>query len=139
AEARSNAGDGIAIAWAVARHVSTLRRTLFRGTANSSLHRGRPLACKSRRVDHSSERVAVFQQVAQVVRTMFNHHADLTRETTSLDVDGWDSLTHTRLMLSVETALRVRLPAERTGALANLGELADLVQSPLAAPGGSAT
>ncbi len=56
----------------------------------------------------------------------------VTRETTSLDVDGWDSLSHALLIMHVEEAFGTDLPLERTYALANVGELADLIRETLA-------
>lgn len=80
----------------------------------------------------------VFQQLSDVVRDVFGcQDVTLTRETTAFDVDGWDSLSHTVLLLRVESAFGIRLPLERVGTVATLGKLADLVQAltfPVAEP-----
>ena len=51
----------------------------------------------------------------------------LSPELTAKDVDGWDSLTHVRLMLTVERAFSIRLTASEIGRLATVGDLADLI------------
>ncbi len=67
--------------------------------------------------------------VAQIIRRMFHCAADtrITRETTALDIDGWDSLSHTSLVLEIEERFDIELSAERMFDLADVGELADLI------------
>jgi acyl carrier protein len=51
--------------------------------------------------------------------------ADLTAE----DVDGWDSLSHIRLVLAVQKAFGVKFSASEIGKLKNVGEFVDLIRS----------
>jgi acyl carrier protein len=53
----------------------------------------------------------------------------LTPQLTASDVDGWDSLAHVRLILTVEKAFHISFTASQVGRLKNVGELADLIQS----------
>jgi acyl carrier protein len=48
------------------------------------------------------------------------------------DVDGWDSLTHIRLIVSIEKAFQVRFSAGEIGSLKNVGDLAALLEAKLA-------
>lgn len=50
------------------------------------------------------------------------------RSTTAHDVPGWDSVSHTLLMLRVEDTFAIRLPEERVFGLDNVGDLVDLVE-----------
>jgi acyl carrier protein len=70
-----------------------------------------------------------FPRIAELVRETFRVPAGdaITRETTSADVAGWDSLSHASLIMNVEEAFGIELPFERIYELANVGELADLV------------
>jgi acyl carrier protein len=65
----------------------------------------------------------IMRDLAEVVREVF---ADPTLEvdeaTTALDIPGWDSLSHTILILAVEERFGVRLG--RDVELADVGELA---------------
>ena len=63
----------------------------------------------------------------------------ITRETSSLDIDGWDSLSHTILLLRVEKEFGVRLPLDRTRTIANVGDLADLIEPLIASDGATET
>jgi acyl carrier protein len=70
----------------------------------------------------------ILAQVGDIIRETFRQKdVEITRETTALDVDGWDSLSHTMLLLDVETHFGVRLPTEKVYDLADVGELVDLI------------
>ncbi len=47
------------------------------------------------------------------------------------DVDGWDSLNHIRLMLSVQKAFGVKFSAQEISRLKNVGDLVELVKAKL--------
>ncbi len=51
----------------------------------------------------------------------------LTRETTAADVEGWDSLMHVTLMMSIESAFKIRFVSSEVTGLKNVGQLADLI------------
>jgi acyl carrier protein len=70
----------------------------------------------------------IMAEVAAIIRETFRQpDAEITRDTVALDVDGWDSLSHTMLILGVEKRFGVRLPPERVFDLEDVGELVDLV------------
>ncbi len=70
----------------------------------------------------------IMEKVADIIRSTFRQpDAEITRDTVALDVDGWDSLSHTMLILEVEKQFGVRLPPERVYDLDDVGELVDLV------------
>ncbi|HEY0339913.1 MAG TPA: acyl carrier protein [Steroidobacteraceae bacterium] len=52
----------------------------------------------------------------------------LTPALTAEDVDGWDSLTHIRLMLSVEKAFKIKFSTSELGSLRNVGDLVGLIR-----------
>ncbi|MBV8489461.1 MAG: hypothetical protein JO199_02950 [Candidatus Eremiobacteraeota bacterium] len=72
---------------------------------------------------------AVLARVAQIIADVFHppEGTVVTRETTANDIDGWDSLSHTTLIMQVEEAFGIELPIEGLYALRDVGELADLV------------
>ncbi len=71
-----------------------------------------------------------FAHLAKVVRETFHAkpHVAVTPGTTSADIDGWDSLTHSVLIMRVEEEFGVELPFDRVFDLENLGALAELVR-----------
>jgi acyl carrier protein len=58
-----------------------------------------------------------------------NDEIVLAPETTANDVDGWNSLAHVRLILTVEETFQVSFTAAEVGRVKNVGELAGLIQS----------
>jgi acyl carrier protein len=66
--------------------------------------------------------------VAQIIRDTFHcPFAEITRETTAMDIDGWDSLSHTDLIMAIEDRFGVELPADQMFDLEDVGELVDLI------------
>jgi acyl carrier protein len=64
-----------------------------------------------------------------VFREVFDDEKlSITAATTARDVDGWDSLTHIRLMLAIETAFGVRIRAIEAAKLESVGALAELIE-----------
>ena len=47
--------------------------------------------------------------------------------TTARDVDGWDSLAHIRLVVSIEKAFSLRFSAAEIAELQNVGDMAALI------------
>jgi acyl carrier protein len=75
---------------------------------------------------------AINSRLTTIFRDVFDD-PDLTpnREMTADDVVEWDSLSHVRLMLTIEKAFRVKFTASQIGNLKNVGDLMDLLQSKL--------
>jgi len=47
----------------------------------------------------------------------------ITRDTRAMDVRGWDSLSHTMILMNLEDGFGVRLPMERVLGLGTVGDL----------------
>lgn len=70
----------------------------------------------------------VLSEVAAVIREVFvAPDAEIGRETTALDIPGWDSIGQARLMLMIEMAFSVEFDPSEVRRPKNVGELADLV------------
>jgi acyl carrier protein len=72
----------------------------------------------------------IYARLTPVFHDVFDDDSiELNPGLTAKDVDGWDSLTHIRLMLSIERALKVKFSTSEIGKLENVGELVTLIQS----------
>jgi acyl carrier protein len=70
-----------------------------------------------------------YEKLTAIFRDVFDEDdLALTPETTADDVDGWDSLTHIRLVLAVSKAFGVKFSASEIGNLKNVGEFAALIE-----------
>jgi acyl carrier protein len=66
----------------------------------------------------------VFERIAAVVRQTFGvDDLEISRETVAGDIPGWDSLSHTVVMLAIEQALGVSIP--NSVQYRDIGELVD--------------
>lgn len=72
----------------------------------------------------------IYGGLTEVLRSVFDDE-DLVAgpKMTADDVDGWDSLTNIRFIMSVEKKFGVKFSAAEVGKLKNVGELAELVAS----------
>jgi acyl carrier protein len=52
----------------------------------------------------------------------------LSPETTASDVDGWDSLTHVRLLMTIQKSFKIKFTTSEIGKLQNVGDLARRIQ-----------
>jgi acyl carrier protein len=71
----------------------------------------------------------IYSRLAGVFNDVFDDEAiEITPQLAAKDVDGWDSLTHIRLMLSVEKAFKIRFTTAEVGKLENVGDLVALIR-----------
>lgn len=71
----------------------------------------------------------IYSRLSDVFHDVFEDDSiELSPQLTAKDVDGWDSLTHIRLVLTVERAFKVRFSTSEIGKLENLGDLVTLIQ-----------
>jgi acyl carrier protein len=68
----------------------------------------------------------IYLTLTGVFHDVFNDTIVLRPDLTAKEIDEWDSLTHVRLMLTVERTFGIKFSAAEIGRLKNL---ADLVES----------
>jgi acyl carrier protein len=72
----------------------------------------------------------IYSRLTRVFNEVFDDETiELTPQLTAKDVDGWDSLTHIRLILSVEKEFKIRFTTSEIGNLENVGDLTALVKA----------
>lgn len=70
------------------------------------------------------------ERVNQVFRDVFQDDAvAVGRGTTSADIDGWDSLTHVNLLISIEREFGIRFQSTEVANLTDVGHLLDLIDA----------
>lgn len=73
-----------------------------------------------------------FSEIIERLTPIFRNVLDdddltITPATKAADVDGWDSLAHIHLVVSIEKALKMRFSAEEVSSLENVGDLVALI------------
>ncbi len=70
----------------------------------------------------------IFQQTAVIIRDTIHCGAvPIGRETRAMDVRGWDSLSHTMILMNLEDGFGIELPMDRVLRLETVGDLVDLI------------
>ena len=76
------------------------------------------------------ENPEIYQKLATVFREVFDDESIVVRpDLTADDVEEWDSLSHIRLVLSVERAFGTRFTASEISKLKNVQGLVDLIRA----------
>jgi acyl carrier protein len=72
----------------------------------------------------------IYSRLARVFDDVFDDETiEVTPQLTAKDVDGWDSITHIRLILSVEKAFKIKFTTSEIGSLETVGDLAALIRA----------
>ena len=72
--------------------------------------------------------------LTEVFRDVFSDDELVLRpDLSAKEVDGWDSLTHIRLLVTIERAFQIKFTVTEVGELKNVGELMTLIQAKLSA------
>jgi acyl carrier protein len=71
----------------------------------------------------------IFARLTKIFEDVFDEDSiKLTPELSAKDVDGWDSLTHIRLILTIEKAFKIKFSTSEIGKLSNVGDLVALIR-----------
>jgi acyl carrier protein len=72
----------------------------------------------------------IYAALSKVFEAVFDDDSiQLTPQLSAKDVGGWDSLTHIRLLLTVEKAFKIRFTTSEIGKLENVGDLVALIKA----------
>jgi acyl carrier protein len=73
---------------------------------------------------------AIYERLTPIFHDIFDDDSiEVTPELTAKDVDGWDSLTHIRMILTVEKAFKIKFSTSEVGHLETVGDLVKLIEA----------
>jgi acyl carrier protein len=76
------------------------------------------------------EEPQIYARLVEIFENVFDDDSiKVTPELSAKDVDGWDSLAHIRLMLTVEKAFKIKFSTSEIGKLENVGDLVKLIKA----------
>lgn len=72
----------------------------------------------------------IFLRLTEVFRDVFDdEEIAINKNTTSDDIDDWDSLEHINLIAAVESEFGIRFKMKEVTSMKNVGEMADIIAS----------
>jgi len=72
----------------------------------------------------------IYARLTEIFEDVFDDDSVIaTPSLSAKDVDGWDSLTHIRLLLTVEKAFKVKFSTSEIGKMETVGDLVTLIKS----------
>ena len=71
----------------------------------------------------------IYRSLTELFREVFGDDSIvLTPETTAADIEGWDSMAHVGLIVSIEERMGIRFKSTELEALHNVGQLAGVIE-----------
>ena len=71
----------------------------------------------------------IYQRLTEIFQEVFDEDSiEVTPKLSADDVDGWDSLTHIRLILTIEKAFKIKFSTSEIVKLENVGDMVALIQ-----------
>ena len=78
--------------------------------------------------------MSVLEPLTEIFREVFDDdEISLSREMTADDVDGWDSLSHVNLIVTIETRFNIRFSQKELLTFKNVGDLMGSIESKIIA------
>ena len=71
----------------------------------------------------------IYARLDEIFRDVFDEDVKVAPELSAKDVDGWDSLTHIRLMLTIEKAFKIKFSTSEIGKMENVSDLVALIKA----------
>ena len=72
----------------------------------------------------------IYARMTDIFEDVFDEDSiNVTPTLSAKDVVGWDSLTHIRLILTIEKAFKVKFSTSEIGKLENVGDLVTLIKT----------
>jgi acyl carrier protein len=76
------------------------------------------------------EETDVYARLTDIFEEVFDDDSIIATPALSAnDVDGWDSLTHIRLILTIEKAFQVKFSTSEIGKMETVGDLVTLIKA----------
>lgn len=73
-------------------------------------------------------REEVFEKLNGIFRNNFdNESITLTDDTSSADIEGWDSLEQVNLVVTIQDEFKIKFNIEEVNAMKNVGEMVDFI------------
>ena len=73
-------------------------------------------------------RQEIFEKLNEVFSDVFDEDITVTAETTSADIDEWDSLTHITLISEVEDAFGIKFAMKDVLGMKNVGDMVEIIR-----------
>lgn len=74
------------------------------------------------------ERENVFEKLTMIFQDNFDDETiKLTDDTTSADIEDWDSLEQVNLVVAIQDEFKIRFNIEEVNSMGNVGEMVDFI------------
>ncbi len=72
----------------------------------------------------------IYEKVNEIFQDVFDDDTiRVVSSTTSADIDGWDSLVHVNLVVSIEKSFGIKFNMEEVSAMKNVGNMVNFISN----------
>jgi len=72
----------------------------------------------------------IYARLTEIFQDVFDEDSIvIAPDLSAKNVDGWDSLTHIRLILTIERAFKIKFSTSEIGTMENVGDLVKLIKT----------
>lgn len=76
------------------------------------------------------DELAIYERLTGIIRDFFDDDSiTATPALSAKDVDGWDSLTHIRVMLTIEKEFKIKFSTSEIGKMETVGDLVTIIKA----------
>uniref|UniRef100_E6QIZ8 Putative acyl carrier protein n=1 Tax=mine drainage metagenome TaxID=410659 RepID=E6QIZ8_9ZZZZ len=76
------------------------------------------------------DQTAIYSELTEIFHDLFDDDSIVvTPDLSAKDVDGWDSLTHIRLIITIEKAFKIKFSTSEIAKLEKVSDLVSLIES----------
>ncbi len=76
------------------------------------------------------DQAAIYSELTEIFHDLFDDDSIVvTPSLSAKDVDGWDSLTHIRLIITIEKAFKVKFSTSEIAKLEKVSDLVSLIET----------
>ena len=72
-------------------------------------------------------RQEIFEKLNEIFSDVFDEEITVTAETTSADIEDWDSLEHITLISAVERTFKMKFKMSEVSSMKNVGEMVSII------------
>jgi acyl carrier protein len=71
----------------------------------------------------------IYEKLSEIFSDVFDEEITVTADTSSANIEDWDSLSHITLISAIEDAFGMHFSMKEVLGMANVGELAEIVSA----------
>ena len=70
----------------------------------------------------------IMEKLTEIFQDLFDDECEIHEDTTSMDVEGWDSLSQITLIATIEEEFGIKIPSSKISSLKRVGDIVQTIE-----------